>query len=284
MRTSRSSRRAALPSRLACVAALLLLACAGCGKGKQAPPSAPEGHLDVVDGESVAGWAWDKSQPWPPSKVDIYDGETLLATVTANRFRQELLDAGIGSGQHAFVYATPAELKDGKAHTIRVTISGTDVELTGAPKTVTLNSRPAARRELPYEELVKRIHKVWRTKLPPGATVLVVSDGDGALLKLGGQRRGWHFPRDAEGNHDGQPADSADAIARLEKLRAKGAGYLLLPKPSFWWLDHYKEFRKHLEGHYRLIVRQDDVCAIYSLREAPEPSGQSGKSIEKEQQ
>ena len=284
MRTATSDRRAALSGRLNWVVALLLLVCAGCGKEDQTPASALEGHLDGADAESISGWVWDRNLPWPPSKVDIYDGETLLATVPANKFRQNLLDSGIGSGQHAFVYSTPAELKDGKAHTIRVTISGTDVELTGAPKTVTLNSRPAARRELPYEELVKRIHKVWRTKLPPGATVLVVSDGDGALLKLGGQRRGWHFPRDAEGNHDGQPADSADAIARLEKLRAKGAGYLLLPKPSFWWLDHYKEFRKHLEGHYRLIVRQDDVCAIYSLREAPEPSGQSGKSIEKEQQ
>src|SRR5262249_42418860 len=159
---STSSRRAALSSRLTWVAALLLLVCAGCGKGKQPPPSAPEGHLDEVDGESIAGWAWDRNRPWPPCKVDIYDGQTLLATVEAKTFRQDLLDAGIGSGQHGFVYAIPAELKDGKAHTIRVTISGTDVELTGSPMTVTLKEvrwwcapggrrTPGATQEIPYE-------------------------------------------------------------------------------------------------------------------------------------
>jgi hypothetical protein len=120
--------------------------------------------------------------------------------------------------------------------------------------------------------------------VPDGAPVLVASGGDDDLLQLGDGRTGWHFPRDAQGNHDGEPADDKEAIARLEALRAKGANYLVIPEPSFWWLDHYKEFREHLEGRYRLIVRQDDVCAIYSLRESPEPNGQSGKSIRKEQQ
>jgi hypothetical protein len=263
MRISTSSRGAVLLGRLTLVAALSLLVCAGCGKGDQASASALEGRLEVVDGESIAGWVWDRNRPWPPSKVDIYDGETLLATVPANKFRQDLLDSGIGSGQHAFVYATPAELKDGKAHTIRVIVSGTDVELTGSPMTFPSNSRAAPRQELPYEELVKRIREVVRTQLPPDATVLVVSKGDGDLLKFEG-RTGWHFPRDKDGAYDGNPADSKDAITRLEALRVKGAQYLLFPEPAFWWLDHYQEFKRHLDGRYTRVYG-DDYCVIYRL-------------------
>jgi hypothetical protein len=257
-----------LSGRLTWVVALPLLVCAGCGKGDQAPSTALEGHLDVVDGESIAGWVWDRNLPWPPSKVDIYDGETLLATVPANKFRQNLLDSGIGSGQHAFVYATPAELKDGKAHTIRVNISGTDVELAGSPMTVTLNPGPAARQEPPYEEVVKRVQEAVRTKLPADATVLVASKGDGDLLKFEG-RTGWHFPRDKDGAYDGNPADSTDAVARLEALRAKGGQYLLLPEPAFWYLEHYKEFKQHLDVRYTRVYG-DEYCVIYRLSDPGE--------------
>jgi hypothetical protein len=99
------------------------------------------GSLDVVDGENIAGWAWDKNQPNSPIDVDIYEDDgvlTLLATVPAAQFRQDLLDAKIGDGRHAFSYPTPVRLKDGKAHTIRVVASQAKVDLDGSPKTVTL--------------------------------------------------------------------------------------------------------------------------------------------------
>jgi hypothetical protein len=249
-------------------AALPLLACTGCGKGDQAPSQPTpernlEGSLDVADAESIAGWVWDRNVSWPPSKVDIYDGETLLATVPANKFRQDLLDSGIGSGQHAFDYATPAQLTDGKAHTIRVKASGTNVELPGSPMTVTLNPRPAADQELPYEELVKQIREVVRAKLPPDATVLVVSKGDDDLLKFEG-RKGWHFLQDKDGAYAGNPEDSAEAIANLEQLRAKGAQFVLFPEPYFWWLEEYKEFKRHLDDRYTRI-HGDKRCIIYQL-------------------
>jgi hypothetical protein len=110
---------------------------------------------------------------------------------------------------------------------------------------------------------VQQIREVVRAKLPPDATVLVVSKGDDDLLKLDG-RKGWHFPRDVDGNYDGNPADSKEAITRLEALRAKGARYLLFPEPAFWWLDHYKEFTQHLDRRYRR-VHSDASCVIYDL-------------------
>jgi hypothetical protein len=101
------------------------------------------GSLDGADGEYIAGWAWDKNQPDSPIDVDIYEGDgvlTLLATVPATQFRQDLLDAKVGDGRHGFSYPTPARLKDGKAHTIRVITSQGKVELDGSPKAVTLKS------------------------------------------------------------------------------------------------------------------------------------------------
>ena len=70
------------------------------------------------------------------------------------------------------------------------------------------------------------------------------------------------------GNYDGRrPNDSAEAINRLEAIRARGAQYLLLPATAFWWLDHYQKFREHLDAHYRVIVRDENTCIIFDLRQ-----------------
>lgn len=103
--------------------------------------------------------------------------------------------------------------------------------------------------------------------VPPGAAVLVVSRGDGALLDLG-DRRGWHFPQGEGGVYAGHhPGDSAEAIAHLEELRARGGEYLVFPEPSFWWLDFYGGFRSHLDRNYRQVW-QDSTCVVYRLAEA----------------
>jgi hypothetical protein len=99
-------------------------------------PSLAEGTLDSADAESVFGWAWVKSHPDNTIDVDIYDGDTLLATVTAGQFREDLRDAQLGKGYHAFLYTLPPEVRNGKPHMIRVTIAGTNKELAGSPRTL----------------------------------------------------------------------------------------------------------------------------------------------------
>jgi glycosyltransferase involved in cell wall biosynthesis len=116
-----------------------------------------------------------------------------------------------------------------------------------------------------YRQLPNRIRELVRTTLPPEAIVLVVSKGDGELLNLDG-RQAWHFPQQPDGAYAGYyPADSASAIDLLEKLRVRGAKFLLFPSTAFWWLEHYGLFREHLESHYREVVRQDDLCLIFAL-------------------
>lgn len=134
------------------------------------------------------------------------------------------------------------------------------------------------KRDFRYQQLTGQIRAVVDSVLPVSATVVVVSKGDDDLLKLGG-RKAWHFPRAADGSYAGYyPGDSAAAISHLEALRDNGAEFLLLPHTAFWWLDHYKELRRHLERNSRLVVRQNHVCVIFGLAgsgvrpsSAPEP-------------
>src|SRR5690348_3743504 len=86
---------------------------------------------------------------------------------------------------------------------------------------------PYARRQsCAYRELVERMRRAVASVVPAGATVLVVSRGDDALLELPG-RRARHFPGAPDGLYAGHhPADGAEAIALLESEHAAGAGYI----------------------------------------------------------
>jgi hypothetical protein len=119
-----------------------------------------------------------------------------------------------------------------------------------------------------YQHLVQRIREVAHAVLPPGATVAVVSKGDDELrdlLQLDG-RTAWHFPQTDDGEYAGyNPAGSAEAIARLEALRDKGAGFLIFPATALWWLEHYSEFERHLKSSCRAVLDLEDTCMIFGL-------------------
>jgi GT2 family glycosyltransferase len=122
--------------------------------------------------------------------------------------------------------------------------------------------RPASRE---YRELRARIREAVTTAVPEHATLAVVSRGDDDLLELG-TRTAWHFPQATDGRWDGRhPATSGEAISELEEARVRGAEFLLLPATSFWWLDHYDGFRRHLEVNYRTSLRREDACVVFSL-------------------
>jgi hypothetical protein len=119
-----------------------------------------------------------------------------------------------------------------------------------------------------YRQLVTRVRDAANAVLPPGATVLVVSKGDDELLELYG-RRGYHFPQDEKGAWLGyNPADSSAAIAHLEELAEKGAEYLLFPRTTLWWLDHYGGLASHLSENCPVVASGND-CAIFKLSASP---------------
>ena len=113
------------------------------------------GHLDIVDTEVIRGWAWNQEQPDQPIQVKISDGETPLATVTADQFRQELLTSGVGDGKHGFRLSVPATLRDGKPHTIRARVDGAVDDLSPS-----LTLAPTERSAVPADAVVGFLDEV----------------------------------------------------------------------------------------------------------------------------
>jgi hypothetical protein len=106
--------------------------------------------------------------------------------------------------------------------------------------------------------------------------MVVVSGGDDELVAYDG-REAWHFPRLDDGTHAGHhPADDQEAIAGLERLRERGADYLVLPATELWWLDHYEGFGRHLDSYPRAYLDLD-TAVIYSL--APRGAGPPGTAV-----
>ena len=117
-----------------------------------------------------------------------------------------------------------------------------------------------------YEQVRARVREVV-ADLPPQTAVIVASRGDEEILRFP-DHAGWHFPQTTEGVFAGHyPADGAEAVAELERLRARGGRYFLLPKTSLWWLDHYRELSAHLSRRYREVVREE-ACIMFALEEA----------------
>jgi len=123
------------------------------------------------------------------------------------------------------------------------------------------------RRRPDYDALVTRVRSLVDDVVPPGATVLVLSKGDDELLSFTG-RRGWHFPQTEDGSYAGHyPADSAACIAELERLRQRGADFLVIPETALWWLEHYVGFAAYLEQHYGVRGDAAATALVVALSE-----------------
>jgi hypothetical protein len=114
---------------------------AGSPAGTQAqPPGGYEGFLEVVNCDVLGGWAWAPSQPAGRLTIELYDGDRLLTTASADQFRQDLLDGRKGDGRYEFRQSTPLEIRDGRPHSIRALVKGTSFtlqRLEGAPLSIT---------------------------------------------------------------------------------------------------------------------------------------------------
>lgn len=101
-----------------------------------------EGFHDTADCNSVAGWVWDKNSPGTRLNVTVYNSATgaVIATGTANQFRQDLVNAGKGDGFYGFSIPTPASVKDGVTRSIAVKVTGTSFNLGNTPKSFNSSS------------------------------------------------------------------------------------------------------------------------------------------------
>lgn len=102
--------------------------------------------------------------------------------------------------------------------------------------------------------------------VPHGSRLVVASSGDEGLLRCAGYRA-EHLSQDRLGGYAGaHPSCSRAAVVQLEAARWRGADVLMIPSSDLWWLQHYPQFAKHLERRYTRLVHEEEIGAIWDLR------------------
>jgi len=106
-------------------------------EGAMAAASAPHptvGNVDIITHERIAGWAWNPNDPRETVTVEIYDGADLLMRIRADNFREDLRDAGVGTGRYGFEVPNPSALLPLARHQVVVRRASDGVDLTGSPQ------------------------------------------------------------------------------------------------------------------------------------------------------
>jgi Hint domain len=74
---------------------------------KTTETGALRGYIDRITPRVIEGWAQNADHPEAPVCLDIVAGGRLLGQVLANHYREDLEQAGMGSGRHSFAFALP---------------------------------------------------------------------------------------------------------------------------------------------------------------------------------
>jgi SAM-dependent methyltransferase len=101
----------------------------------------------------------------------------------------------------------------------------------------------------------------------PGESFILVDDGQIGVQHIPG-RRGWPF-LERDGIYWGKPADDAEAIRELERLRRSGAAFMIFAWLSFWWLDHYVGLNRYLRATFHCVADNDCLIAFDLRHENP---------------
>ena len=91
------------------------------------------GRLEEVSHRRISGWAWNTGDPATPVELRVSVDGQAVATVVANRFRQDLERANIGFGYHSFSIDAEALALPLAPALVRVAELGTGLELDGSP-------------------------------------------------------------------------------------------------------------------------------------------------------
>ena len=128
--------------------------CAGSGSsgGTTTPPTNPgtttpppstnpsggnyEGNFEGADCGNLGGWVYDRNNPNAPITVEVVANGQVVGSFSATNFRQDLLNAGKGNGQHGFNYAPPESVKNNQNQSISLRVQGSSYTLNNSPKTI----------------------------------------------------------------------------------------------------------------------------------------------------
>jgi GT2 family glycosyltransferase/glycosyltransferase involved in cell wall biosynthesis len=101
---------------------------------RAAPPDHPlQGYIDEANSSRITGWVWDPQQPESRIALELVDGDTRLAKATANQYRSDLRQAGIGDGRHAFAVLLAEGLLPSARNVLHLRCAETGTEVPGSP-------------------------------------------------------------------------------------------------------------------------------------------------------
>ena len=105
--------------------------------GMLAIATAVQSNIDSADWSGVKGWIWDPQQPQRRIDLELLDGDTVLATVSASEYREDLEQAGIGDGRHGFSFSFSETLLPYARHVLHLRQVGSTSELPSFPRVLT---------------------------------------------------------------------------------------------------------------------------------------------------
>ncbi len=200
----------------------------------------------------------DWSEPWPwakPEHVWIHDYAALYGEV----------------GMKCAAFTVPEKVQ-GLQH--RLFVAGRELPAATLKLAEALaNHRQATEQsqmptELPpvaewFENLAGAVRDI-QANVPKGSRLILVNNDEwGCEARELPEYYLVPFLED-NGQFWGAPQDSAEAIRELERLCAAGAEYLAVAWNAFWWLEHYRDWTRHLFEEHRSIVWNEHV-AIFQL-------------------
>jgi hypothetical protein len=193
------------------------------------------GNFDIADCNQIVGWVWDKSYPDMALTVELYEGSTVYGTALANTYRENVKNAGYGTGNYGFVMPMPASLKDGKPHQLSVRVKGANYVLGSSPRAVncSINQYQGIMTSPDCNQITGW---VWDKNFPNSAVTVEVFEGTTvygtALANLylenvknagyGTGNYGFSIPT---------PAALKDGLPHQLSVRVKGSSYVLGDSP-----------------------------------------------------
>ena len=146
-----------------------------------------DGFVNGADCGTFRGWAWDRNKPNTVINIEILDGSTVIGTLLAGEFRQDLLDAGKGNGRHAFRFTIPDNIKDGLPHNLSARVENSSFILKDSPKALICASSgtPTNKPPVAPTPTVLIAPLTAQVGVPFSGTLVAFTDPEGETLTYG---------------------------------------------------------------------------------------------------
>jgi glycosyltransferase involved in cell wall biosynthesis len=92
-----------------------------------------QGNIERADHVSIVGWVWDPSDSDAPVRLQIIIDDAVVEEILADQYREDLKNAGIGDGSHAFQWFFRRKLTGHETHTLRIITAVGGEEIPGSP-------------------------------------------------------------------------------------------------------------------------------------------------------